>query len=536
MSAFPHSQLLFESSRAVVISGPHIQLLNSRTGDLITTTADFQGADKDALLKSGPIRMAVVDKFGTHLATSGDDKQLKLWQIDGLKLLNERELPKKPTALAFTQDGQTILASDKFGDIFSYELHPTPQTVEQKKASLASHDNPSGGKLILGHASFLTAFLLSVDEKYIISADRDEHIRVSWYPQGYTIETYCLGHEKFVSAIHIPAFSPSELVSGGGDPTLKVWDWMSGKIKREIPILEAVEPFIKVKPAGKTPRRFEDDGGEEGGEENKKKGRKAKARAKQKSKTDVKEASTSAIPLAEPSVDPVESVEAPDGGDNVLALGRIESLKSDMDDARYLIFSAVGATALFICPYSEDAIPGIRPFDFGKPIIDFTITGDGLVWVCLDGQWSETGSSAEGSAPAMVRAVRLSAGTLVEASDDSIAPLLSSLNSKCVFPATPAELKTLDLYLALSALPKNKDAEHDPMDREPLETASETTPGQISRKELGRLKSKKAVAKAQGTRPADGAAEGEEERSPKRARSEHDKDDGGADGIVMDGV
>src|ERR1700761_4669088 len=77
----------------------------------------------------------------------------------------------------------------------SYDLIPVPQIVEQKNAALLSHENPSGGQLILGHTSFLTAFLLSFDEKFIVTADRDEHIRVSWYPQGYTIESYCLGHE-----------------------------------------------------------------------------------------------------------------------------------------------------------------------------------------------------------------------------------------------------------------------------------------------------------------------------------------------------
>ena len=81
-------------------------------------------------------------------------------------------------------------------DYPSYTLLPAPQTAAQKNAALASHENPSGGQLVLGHASFLTAFLLTPDEKYIVTADRDEHIRVSWFPQGYTIETYCLGHEK----------------------------------------------------------------------------------------------------------------------------------------------------------------------------------------------------------------------------------------------------------------------------------------------------------------------------------------------------
>lgn len=81
---------------------------------------------------------------------------------------------------------------------FSYTFEPIVLTEKQKKDALSSHENPSGGELVLGHASLLTDFALSIDEKYIITADRDEHIRVSWYPQGYNIEMYCLGHEKYV--------------------------------------------------------------------------------------------------------------------------------------------------------------------------------------------------------------------------------------------------------------------------------------------------------------------------------------------------
>ena len=73
-----------------------------------------------------------------HVATTGDDKTLKVWSIaDGLNLVNERcariflpsyfmtrtarsELPKKPTEVSFTRDGQTIVVSDKFGDVFRY--------------------------------------------------------------------------------------------------------------------------------------------------------------------------------------------------------------------------------------------------------------------------------------------------------------------------------------------------------------------------------------------------------------------------------
>ena len=41
-------------------------------------------------MKSGPIRCAAVDEAFVHLATTGDDKKLKVWAVDGLRLLSER--------------------------------------------------------------------------------------------------------------------------------------------------------------------------------------------------------------------------------------------------------------------------------------------------------------------------------------------------------------------------------------------------------------------------------------------------------------
>lgn len=117
-----------------------------RDGTVIHSTANFDEEQKAALLKSGPIRVAAIDEAFTHLVTVGDDKRLKLWRIDGLKVLSERcasvscllytmtlvyltiyirELPKKATSAQFTKDGQTILVSDKFGDIFGSVRHPS---------------------------------------------------------------------------------------------------------------------------------------------------------------------------------------------------------------------------------------------------------------------------------------------------------------------------------------------------------------------------------------------------------------------------
>lgn len=49
---------------------------------------------------------------------------------------------------------------------------------------------------IVGHVSMVTDMVLTLDEKYVITSDRDEHIRVSRYPNGYNIESYCMGHTE----------------------------------------------------------------------------------------------------------------------------------------------------------------------------------------------------------------------------------------------------------------------------------------------------------------------------------------------------
>lgn len=106
MAIFPYSRLFVGPSFTVAISGPHIQVIDNqyvwlflqgseqlnglRTGDIHKSTADFGEQDREALLKSGPVRCAAIDNSGRHLATSGEDKILKIWEVDGLKLLNER--------------------------------------------------------------------------------------------------------------------------------------------------------------------------------------------------------------------------------------------------------------------------------------------------------------------------------------------------------------------------------------------------------------------------------------------------------------
>ncbi|KAF9879859.1 WD repeat domain-containing protein [Colletotrichum karsti] len=235
------------------------------------------------------------------LAISGHDKSLWVFEHDGkgnLKELGQRIMPKRPCSVLICPGNETILSADKFGDVFSLPLIPTdkpaaaaaaaatgdadagastpaeestpaPETQETKpfkpeasnftvhsKANLRALRNQEReskkGKrdvtkeeptfehtLQIGHVSMLTAMMLAEkgSRRYIITADRDEHIRVSRYmPHAHVIEGFCLGHTNFVSALTLP--SQDVLVSGGGDSEMFVWDWEAGKVLSKFDILE----------------------------------------------------------------------------------------------------------------------------------------------------------------------------------------------------------------------------------------------------------------------------------------------------------
>ncbi|XP_027624432.1 tRNA (guanine-N(7)-)-methyltransferase non-catalytic subunit WDR4 isoform X1 [Tupaia chinensis] len=70
---------------------------------------------------------------------------------------------------------------------------------------------------------------VSPDDRFILTADRDEKIRVSWAMAPHNIESFCLGHTEFVSRIFVVPSHPDLLLSSSGDCTLRLWEYRSGR-------------------------------------------------------------------------------------------------------------------------------------------------------------------------------------------------------------------------------------------------------------------------------------------------------------------
>ena len=94
---------------------------------------------------------------------------------------------------------------------------------------------------LLGHVSLLTdvvmAKLHSSEEVrcYVLTSDRDEHIRISrGPPQSYVIEGFLWGHDEFVNKLHVPIWDPRLLITGGGDSYALFWDWNEKKILKRL--------------------------------------------------------------------------------------------------------------------------------------------------------------------------------------------------------------------------------------------------------------------------------------------------------------
>ncbi|XP_072300285.1 tRNA (guanine-N(7)-)-methyltransferase non-catalytic subunit wdr4 [Eucyclogobius newberryi] len=164
---------------------------------------------------------------GTLLALSDDSKRLVLLRREPTwAVVSVRWLARRCTALFFTRAEDSLLVADKSGDVYSASVkEPEQEPVLQ-----------------LGHLSMVLDVTVSLDDLFIVTCDRDEKIRVSWSRSPHSIQSFCLGHQQFVSSLLVPAGGPRSLLSGAGDGTVRLWDMDTGRRLQTVELKGLLQP------------------------------------------------------------------------------------------------------------------------------------------------------------------------------------------------------------------------------------------------------------------------------------------------------
>jgi len=150
------------------------------------------------------------------VVTAGDDKKIVVWEFPSMKVKASGVSDKKTVGVAIDSKAEHVLFAEKSGEVF------------RKPVS----DLAAAGEHLLGHISSLSDLVMTSDGKYVLSADRDEKVRVSHYPASFEIEGVCLGHTEMVTCVcvHNVGKEQDVAVSGGADGTVRLWKLPSGEL------------------------------------------------------------------------------------------------------------------------------------------------------------------------------------------------------------------------------------------------------------------------------------------------------------------
>ncbi|XP_071955104.1 tRNA (guanine-N(7)-)-methyltransferase non-catalytic subunit wdr4-like [Antedon mediterranea] len=170
-------------------------------------------SENDGHSCSGVILAHSFSPSSRYYAVCDDFKQLSIFDTTTWSKINTRFVRKRSTSIAFNHAEEMVYIGDKSGDVYRFSVK----------------NEEDEGTLVLGHVSMLLDLVISPDDKYILTADRDEKIRVSHLPNCYNIECFCLGHTDLVSKIAILPKEQDMLVSGSADASLRFWKYTSGQ-------------------------------------------------------------------------------------------------------------------------------------------------------------------------------------------------------------------------------------------------------------------------------------------------------------------
>lgn len=204
------------NSEVLMVSvGIHTYGVRFSSGEVkcVVSVTESEGDNKTSSEFGANIVCCDISESGKWATISSLDKNLILYDLNAWKTVSSRYLARAASRIRFTPSNDYIIVADKSGDVYKYSVN--------------NPDEP--GTPLLGHMCIILDILITPDEKFIITCDRDEKIRVSCFPNSYNINSYCVGHTEFVTALSLLPHNKEILISASGDGTLRFWEFKIGK-------------------------------------------------------------------------------------------------------------------------------------------------------------------------------------------------------------------------------------------------------------------------------------------------------------------
>jgi len=182
---------------------------------------------KDEKTKENEILNACFSNDGSLFALITSCKQALVLDVKKhWSLLANIGITKTATCVAFDGEGKLVVA-DRSGSVRRYDLRSGSGEKEaEENIKIVEDGDKQQGEELFGHLSQVLDLCFSPDGRLILTADRDEKLRITRYPQTHIIESFCLGHFAYVKSI--VCVDERTVATGGGDGEIRLWDLLTG--------------------------------------------------------------------------------------------------------------------------------------------------------------------------------------------------------------------------------------------------------------------------------------------------------------------
>lgn len=148
---------------------------------------------------------------GTRIASGGDDRAVRIWQVASGKQVRKLEHRARVDVVAWSPDGRWLATGGDEQTISLWDME---------------RDGSRPARILPGHRGSIDSLAWSPDGKRLASGAWDDTVRI-WELGSGRVEFTLRGHSNPVDAV---SWSPDgkQLASGSDDDTIRIWNTTTG--------------------------------------------------------------------------------------------------------------------------------------------------------------------------------------------------------------------------------------------------------------------------------------------------------------------